>query len=156
MTLLSVPVPVPVIDVAPFRGGSAPERAAVAAEVARACTDIGFLVITGHGVAEDLVDAMYRASKEFFESPLETKLAVARPKGSAADALVSRDGEYHASRTALRVTLAVRLGFYGRPPLDRGCNRKIAPFRRRQNASRHELSWRTDLSRVCSPMRSTP
>jgi isopenicillin N synthase-like dioxygenase len=76
MTLLSVPV----IDVAPFRGGSAPERAAVAAEVARACTDIGFLVITGHGVAEDLVDAMYRASKEFFESPLETKLAVARPE----------------------------------------------------------------------------
>jgi hypothetical protein len=47
---------------------------------------------------------------------------------SAADALVSRDGEYHASRTALRVTLSARVGFYCRPPLDRGCNRKIAPF----------------------------
>jgi hypothetical protein len=47
---------------------------------------------------------------------------------AAADALVSRDGEYHASRTALRVTLSVRVGFYGRRPLYRGCNRKIAPF----------------------------
>ncbi|MDT7670360.1 MAG: hypothetical protein QOC74_3143 [Pseudonocardiales bacterium] len=76
MTLLSVPV----IDIAPFRSGTPTERAAVAAEVAQACTDIGFLVISGHGVPEDLVEEMYRTSTTFFESPLETKLAVARPE----------------------------------------------------------------------------
>ncbi len=46
MTLLSVPI----IDMSPFYTGSPAERAALAAEVDRACRDIGFLVITGHGV----------------------------------------------------------------------------------------------------------
>jgi isopenicillin N synthase-like dioxygenase len=76
MTLMSVPV----IDIAPFRSGTPAERAAVAAEVARACTDIGFLVISGHGVPSELIDETYTTTKNFFESPLETKLAVARPE----------------------------------------------------------------------------
>jgi isopenicillin N synthase-like dioxygenase len=52
MTLLSVPV----IDIAPYRTGDEAGRRQVAAAVDRACRDIGFLVISGHGIAPELVD----------------------------------------------------------------------------------------------------
>ena len=58
---------VPVIDVAPFRDGRA--RQAVADEVGRAVREIGFLVITGHGVAPELIAAVQRASTAFFDLP---------------------------------------------------------------------------------------
>lgn len=76
MTLMTVPV----IDISPFRSGTPALKAEVAAQVAQACTDIGFLVISGHGIADDLISRMYRATKSFFEGPLENKLAVARPE----------------------------------------------------------------------------
>jgi isopenicillin N synthase-like dioxygenase len=52
MTLLSVPV----IDIAPYLTGDEAGRRQVAAAVDRACRDIGFLVISGHGIAPELVD----------------------------------------------------------------------------------------------------
>ena len=55
MTLLSVPV----IDISPFRHGDAAQRLVVAAEVGRACQVIGFLIITGHGVPDALIEATY-------------------------------------------------------------------------------------------------
>jgi isopenicillin N synthase-like dioxygenase len=75
MTLLDVPV----IDIAPFRLGDAAARAAVAAEVDRACRDIGFLVIGGHGVDPGLIERTRAASRAFFDLPLAEKQAVARP-----------------------------------------------------------------------------
>jgi isopenicillin N synthase-like dioxygenase len=75
MTLLSVPV----IDIAPFRSGILETKAEVANRVAQACTDIGFLVISGHGVDDELIADMYRVTKEYFEGAPEAKLAVARP-----------------------------------------------------------------------------
>jgi isopenicillin N synthase-like dioxygenase len=41
---------VPVIDVAPFRSGDPARRRVVAQAAGQAVNDIGFLVITGHGV----------------------------------------------------------------------------------------------------------
>ena len=76
MTLMSVPV----IDISPFRSGTLAQRAEVAARVAQACTDIGFLVISGHAVPDDLIARMYSGTKGFFEGPLDSKLAVARPE----------------------------------------------------------------------------
>ncbi len=70
---------VPIIDVAPFRGGDAAAKRAVAAEVGRAVHDIGFLVITGHGVDPALVRAVQDASNAFFDLPMAEKLRVARP-----------------------------------------------------------------------------
>src|ERR1700709_1703159 len=52
MTLMSIPI----IDLSGYRAGSAEGKQAVAKEVAQACRDIGFLVITGHGVPTTLVD----------------------------------------------------------------------------------------------------
>lgn len=65
---------IPVIDIAPYRTGSAWDKRAVAREVDDACREIGFLVITGHGVDPALVDAMRSTSRAFFDLPVATKL----------------------------------------------------------------------------------
>ena len=49
---------VPIIDIAPFLAGGAEGKARVAAELDTACRDIGFLVIAGHGVAEEKTEKM--------------------------------------------------------------------------------------------------
>ncbi len=62
------------IDVAPFLHGDARARRALAARIAEACHDIGFLSITGHGVPEALIAEMSAISRRFFDLPLEEKL----------------------------------------------------------------------------------
>jgi isopenicillin N synthase-like dioxygenase len=71
---------VPVIDVAPFLEGTAAGKRHVAQAVGRACTEIGFFTIVGHGADPALVDRMFQVSREFFDRPLAEKLAVARPR----------------------------------------------------------------------------
>jgi len=75
MTLLSVPV----IDISGFRSADPAAREAVARRVGEACRDIGFLIISGHGVPDTLIEDTYRTAKEFFALPLADKLAVDRP-----------------------------------------------------------------------------
>jgi isopenicillin N synthase-like dioxygenase len=70
---------VPVIDIAPL-GGDDRDRRAVAQAIARACEDIGFFTIVGHGVDATLVRRMYDVSREFFDLPAEDKQRVRRPK----------------------------------------------------------------------------
>ncbi len=67
---------VPAIDIAPFRAGTAEGKRQVAAQVGRACEEIGFLTIVGHGVSADLVQRTYDVSRRFFDLPLEEKLKV--------------------------------------------------------------------------------
>ncbi|CAM3930143.1 isopenicillin N synthase family dioxygenase [Bordetella muralis] len=73
---------VPVIDISPFIDGSPEGRRAVAAEVNAACEQVGFLVITGHGVAESTIDVLYNQSKSFFALPEAEKLLVEKPAGT--------------------------------------------------------------------------
>jgi len=75
VTLTSVPV----IDVAPLAGGEL-DRRAVAREIGRACEDIGFFTIVGHGVDETLVQRMDAVSRAFFDLPVADKQRVRRPK----------------------------------------------------------------------------
>ena len=70
---------VPLIDIAPFLAGTDAGKRAVAAHVRRACEEIGFLTVVGHGVSPDLVAAMYGKAKEFFDLPLAEKLLIKRP-----------------------------------------------------------------------------
>ena len=75
MTLLQVPV----IDLTPYREGTSEGKARVAAAVDQACRDIGFLVVSGHGIPEDLIRRTHEVSARFFALPHRDKLAVDRP-----------------------------------------------------------------------------
>lgn len=67
---------VPIIDFAPFIEGGAPARAAVAAEIAAACEDIGFFYITGHHVPAGLQEEIFSQSARFFHLPVEQRANV--------------------------------------------------------------------------------
>ncbi|EAR49828.1 2OG-Fe(II) oxygenase superfamily protein [Oceanicola granulosus HTCC2516] len=91
---------VPVIDLAAYRAAGEAERAAIAAEVDRACRETGFLAIAGHGVPEDEIAAVRAAVRGFFDGPAEAKEAVRPAKGQpygylglGAEALARSRGE---------------------------------------------------------------
>jgi isopenicillin N synthase-like dioxygenase len=69
---------VPVIDLAPARGGRA-DRLAVARAIDAACREIGFFAVRGHGVPEALVHDLRGRAHEFFALPLADKLAARHP-----------------------------------------------------------------------------
>jgi isopenicillin N synthase-like dioxygenase len=64
---------VPLVDVAPWFTGSADERAELAREIDRALQRVGFLVVTGHGVPLDLVEAVRAEGRQFFAMTREAK-----------------------------------------------------------------------------------
>ena len=75
---------VPVVDVAPF---FSPQPAAAAVDavsraVARACAEVGFLVVIGHGVPAGLAEACAAEAGRFFAQPEPVKLAVAARGGA--------------------------------------------------------------------------
>ncbi|MFI9504236.1 isopenicillin N synthase family dioxygenase [Nocardia sp. NPDC052566] len=49
------------------------ELKVVAAEVDRACREIGFFRIEGHGISDDLIDTVYAVSRSFFDQPDHAK-----------------------------------------------------------------------------------
>ena len=65
----------PVIDVAALRESVVPPEPLVAA-IDAACTEIGFFVVTGHGI-ESQVDDVFAAARALFALPEATKEAVA-------------------------------------------------------------------------------
>src|SRR5260370_41890179 len=46
-------------------------------EIGRACEEIGFLTVVGHGVPDGLVERMAQVSRSFFEQPEAVKLGFA-------------------------------------------------------------------------------
>jgi isopenicillin N synthase-like dioxygenase len=71
---------VPVIDLSPVGGTG---RAQVVEQVRRACEDVGFLVVTGHGVDPGLLERMNAVSREFFDLPEEVKAVHRHPERGA-------------------------------------------------------------------------
>ena len=72
-------IQVPVIDIASFLDGDENAKRSVAREVDRACREIGFLTIVGHGVSRSLVEDAREAASGFFALPAEEKLRTPRP-----------------------------------------------------------------------------
>src|ERR1700748_1147997 len=70
---------IPVIDIAPFRNGSTQQQQAVARDVADACAALGFLIVSGHGVAASLSDYISRVSFPYFDKPVEAKIKLRIP-----------------------------------------------------------------------------
>ncbi len=84
---------VPIIDIEPYRLGGSAERRRVAEQVGRAVAEIGFLVITGHGVDPALIAAVERVSRAFFDLPLDVKARVARPATDVARGYIPLEAE---------------------------------------------------------------
>src|SRR6266568_6107205 len=70
---------IPVVDLSPARAGDLLARLAVAREIDRICTEIGFFTITGHGVPIDVMDALRATAHAFFALPLEEKRKAIHP-----------------------------------------------------------------------------
>lgn len=70
---------VPIIDISPFHHGSGSARQILASAVDRICREIGFMVISGHGVDPDLITAVEDVSRTFFDLPLDEKMRIVRP-----------------------------------------------------------------------------
>ena len=70
---------VPVVDISPYWQGDSAARRALAAEVDQMCREIGFMVISGHGVDPQLVSAVEETSRAFFDLPLAEKMRIVRP-----------------------------------------------------------------------------
>ena len=71
---------IPIIDVSPLQENDFQAKRAVAAELDAACRDIGFIVISGHGISRETELGLYGAANAFFDLPLERKLGVRRPR----------------------------------------------------------------------------
>ncbi len=68
-----MPTFVPVIDLEPWRSGDGQARAVLAAEVDAALQSVGFFLITGHGVPDDLRAHVRAEARAFFALPGEIK-----------------------------------------------------------------------------------
>ncbi|MFD0686744.1 isopenicillin N synthase family dioxygenase [Actinomadura fibrosa] len=72
---------VPIVDLAPWFSGDERDRAAVAESVDAALGEIGFLVVTGHGVPRADRDAIRAAAARFFALPEDAKRRYAATVG---------------------------------------------------------------------------
>jgi isopenicillin N synthase-like dioxygenase len=72
----------PVVDIASLLAGSDPSPAAF--EIDRACREVGFFGIVGHGVDPALQERLEAASHEFFALPDSEKSAIAMARSGAA------------------------------------------------------------------------
>ena len=71
---------VPLVDLTgAFEPG--PRRDEVVDAIRQACEDVGFLVITGHGIADEAVSGIDAASRAFFALPEKEKRAYVGPSG---------------------------------------------------------------------------
>lgn len=64
---------IPTIDIARFFSGSIKDKKEISDQVAYACREIGFLLISGHGIAENQLKDMHEKTLAFFDLPLKEK-----------------------------------------------------------------------------------
>jgi len=65
---------VPVIDIAPYFKGSDVAKQRIAEQIGKACREIGFYIIVGHGVSLTLINRLDQAARDFFDLPLDEKM----------------------------------------------------------------------------------
>jgi isopenicillin N synthase-like dioxygenase len=71
---------VPVIDLTGFAEGSSHVRDRVGVEVDRACSEVGFFSVVGHGVDDQVIAEAYAEAMSFFDLPMPERMAVAMPE----------------------------------------------------------------------------
>ena len=91
----------PIIDVSGLNQGSANAVPQVAAAIRAACTGPGFFYVSGHGVAEPVIQGAAAAARDFFHLPEDVKRQVkanARHRGWHAMGGALMEGATHADR----------------------------------------------------------
>ena len=82
MSAQPVPFAVPVVDISAYVGGGTDvERAATARAMDQACSTVGFIQVTGHGIPEDVIQGLKDGVDAFFGQPLEAKKGYRPPAG---------------------------------------------------------------------------
>ncbi len=66
-------------DLAAWESAQGPARQALAQDLDRICRETGFLVLSGHGVPEPVIRAVWDAAQRFFALPPEEKARVSAP-----------------------------------------------------------------------------
>jgi isopenicillin N synthase-like dioxygenase len=69
----------PSFDLAAFQAAKGEDRAARARDLDKILRDTGFLILTGHGVAQGTIDGVWDAAGRFFAQPPEAKAQVSAP-----------------------------------------------------------------------------
>jgi len=67
---------IPVIDFSDAYSKDLDKRKALSKKIYDACVDVGFFYIKNHGVPDSVMKNIFGAAKEFFELPMEDKLAI--------------------------------------------------------------------------------
>ncbi|WP_213880540.1 2-oxoglutarate and iron-dependent oxygenase domain-containing protein [Pseudomonas sp. dw_358] len=65
---------IPVVDITGLFSSELEDRLRVAEALGRAASDVGFLYITGHGIAPALIANLRQAAEDYFAQPLDTKM----------------------------------------------------------------------------------
>lgn len=81
MTIATAPA-VPRFDLAPVLAGDSRARAELVAAIDRACREIGFFTITGHGIDAGLIEEVRRLTSQFFALPDAVKARYASVTGN--------------------------------------------------------------------------
>lgn len=102
---------VPVIDLGEFEGGDAAVRRRIADEVAEAVETIGFLSVTGHGVAQDIIDRVRQGAWTFFGLPEAEKTACMHPSRNLNRGYTPFAEEHHASSNGYVAPADLREGY---------------------------------------------
>lgn len=65
---------IPIIDLEPLFAGDADAKAAMAAQLRKACIEVGFIYIKNHNVPQDVIDRIFNAGHDYFAISDEEKM----------------------------------------------------------------------------------
>lgn len=73
---------IPIIDVSALIREDVPreEKLAIADAIGKACAEVGFFVIVGHGIDDSIVQSVWTATKTFFDLPEDQKQSLIFPQ----------------------------------------------------------------------------
>eukprot|EP01040_Poterioochromonas_malhamensis_P003988 gene3988-4267_t len=73
---------VPIIDITNLvkPNATVEEKTEVAHKIGRACEEVGFIVLVGHQVPQQIIDNVWGTTKDFFDTSLEEKLQYVKPQ----------------------------------------------------------------------------